>query len=163
MIGTRKFVRKGGTGYEDCEISGSVGGADTCAELYGICGNLETRPDSWWYDYGNGQYPSNTWLWLDGNKDGISECYYFDQNGWLLTDTTTPDGYQVNADGQWITYGQIRRVYSTAATIAAVKASGDKTYSSTNVKRNHGASGTFDEETGKRVGGVESPFTTTVY
>ena len=72
-------------------------------------------------------------------------------------------GYQVNADGQWITYGQIRRVYSTAATIAAVKASGDKTYSSTNVKRNHGASGTFDEETGKRVGGVESPFTTTVY
>ena len=50
----------------------------------------ESRPDSWWYDYGNGQYPSNTWLWLDGNKDGISECYYFDNDGWLLTDTTTP-------------------------------------------------------------------------
>ena len=45
----------------------------------------ESRPDAWWYDYGDGQYPSNTWVWLDGNKDGIAECYYFDKDGWLLT------------------------------------------------------------------------------
>lgn len=119
----------------------------------------ESRPDGWWYDYGDGQYPSNTWVWLDGNKDGIAECYYFDQNGWLLTDTTTPDGYQVNADGQWITYGQIRRVYSMAATREAVRSAGDKTYRPREANRNHGKDGSFDESTGKRVGGPESPFT----
>ena len=62
----------------------------------------ESRPDSWWYDYGNGQYPSNTWLWLDGNKDGISECYYFDQAGYLLTNTVTPDNCRVNQSGAWV-------------------------------------------------------------
>ena len=73
----------------------------------------------WWYQMDGGKYPVNGWMWIDGDRNGIAECYYFDQNGWLLTDTTTPDGYQVNADGQWITYGQIRRVYSTAAYIIA--------------------------------------------
>ena len=119
----------------------------------------ESRPDAWWYDYGDGQYPSNTWVWLDGNKDGIAECYYFDKDGWLLTDTTTPDGYQVNAAGQWITYGQIRRVYSTAATREAVRTANDKTYRPREAVRNHGKDGSFDEDTGKRVGGPESPFT----
>ena len=144
-----------------------VGGAHTCTQFYGICGHPGDRARAARMPGGMTtvtdsirRTPGSGWM---ATKDGIAECYYFDKDGWLLTDTTTPDGYQVNADGQWITYGQIRRVYSTAATIAAAKASGDKTYSPSNVKRNHGASGTFDEETGKRVGGVESPFTTTVY
>ena len=42
----------------------------------------------------------NGWRWIDGNQDGVSECYYFDAEGWL-TSTTTPDGYTVNADGAW--------------------------------------------------------------
>lgn len=60
----------------------------------------------WWYDLGNGQYYGNAaseveWQWLDGNGDGIAECYAFDSEGWMYAKTTTPDGYTVNADGAW--------------------------------------------------------------
>lgn len=55
----------------------------------------------WWWDNGNGTWPANTWQWIDGNNDGVSECYYFDANGYMLAGTTTPDGYTVNADGAW--------------------------------------------------------------
>lgn len=62
----------------------------------------------WWYDNGNGSYTSNGWQWIDGNGDGTAECYYFDYNGWLLTNTTTPDGYTVNGDGAWVENGTIQ-------------------------------------------------------
>lgn len=55
----------------------------------------------YWEDTGN-SYPVSTWRWLDGNQDGIAECYYFDSRGYLATNRTTPDGYQVNQDGCWI-------------------------------------------------------------
>ena len=55
----------------------------------------------WWYGYGYGTYAKSGWFWLDGNRDGIAECYYFDDAGWLLTSTTTPDGYTVDEDGAW--------------------------------------------------------------
>ena len=42
--------------------------------------------------------PTNSWQWIDGNGDGVSESYYFDGNGYMLFNTTTPDGYTVNAD-----------------------------------------------------------------
>lgn len=61
----------------------------------------------WWYDNEDSTYASNGWYWLDGNNDGISECYYFDNNGWLLTNTTTPDGYTVNEDGAWVKDGVV--------------------------------------------------------
>lgn len=62
----------------------------------------------WWYDNGDGSHPSNGWQWIDGNGDGTAECYYFDNNGWLLTNTTTPDGYTVNADGAWVENGVVK-------------------------------------------------------
>ena len=62
----------------------------------------------WWYDNGNGSYTNNGWQWIDGNGDGIAESYYFDNNGWLLTNTTTPDGYTVNADGAWVENGMVQ-------------------------------------------------------
>ena len=55
----------------------------------------------WWYGYEDGNYAKSGWAWLDGDRNGTAECYYFDDAGWLLTDTTTPDGYTVNADGAW--------------------------------------------------------------
>lgn len=48
------------------------------------------------------------WHWIDGNCDNIVECYYVDANGYILTNTTTPDGYQVNADGQWTENGKVK-------------------------------------------------------
>lgn len=62
----------------------------------------------WRWKNDDGSYPSNSWQWLDGNRDGIAECYYFDESGYLLTDTTTPDNYQVNSEGAWIVDGHIQ-------------------------------------------------------
>lgn len=64
----------------------------------------------WWYATNAAMttWHSNGWQWLDGNHDGIAECYYFDQNGYALTNTTTPDGYQVNGDGAWIVNGVVQ-------------------------------------------------------
>ena len=61
----------------------------------------------WWYDNEDGSWAANGWYWIDGNHDGISECYYFDAGGYLLVSTTTPDGYTVNADGQWTEGGKV--------------------------------------------------------
>ena len=68
----------------------------------------------WWYDNGDNTWAANGWRWIDGNQDGVSECYYFDSEGWLLTSTTTPDGYNVNADGAWTVNG-IAQIRQTAA------------------------------------------------
>lgn len=56
----------------------------------------------------SGSLYSNGWQWLDGNKDGVSECYYFDANGNMLSNTTTPDGWQVNEGGAWIMNGVVQ-------------------------------------------------------
>lgn len=62
----------------------------------------------WWFDNGNGTYPASTWQWIDGNNDGIAECYYFDHAGYMLANTSTPDGYQVNASGAWVQNGAVQ-------------------------------------------------------
>lgn len=75
----------------------------------------------WWYDLGNGNYYAGTegtpfWQWLDGNQDGIAECYAFDAEGWMYANGTTPDGYEVNADGAWTVNGAVQtRTVETAA------------------------------------------------
>ena len=57
--------------------------------------------NAWWFDFGNGDYFKSSWQWIDGNQDGIAECYYFDENGWMFENTITPDGYTVNENGAW--------------------------------------------------------------
>lgn len=62
----------------------------------------------WWYDNGDDTENSNEWKWIDGNKDGIAECYYFGPDGYILTGTTTPDGYTVNNAGAWTENGVVQ-------------------------------------------------------
>ncbi len=64
----------------------------------------------WWYatNADNTTWYSNGWQWIDGNYDGTAECYYFDENGYMLANTTTPDGYQVNASGAWVDGGVVQ-------------------------------------------------------
>ena len=57
--------------------------------------------NAWWFDFGNGDYFKSSWQWIDGNQDGIAECYCFDENGWMYENTITPDGYSVNENGAW--------------------------------------------------------------
>lgn len=62
----------------------------------------------WWYQNEDGSYLANGWEWLDGNQDGMAESYYFDQNGYLMTNTITPDGCQVNENGAWVVNGAVQ-------------------------------------------------------
>ena len=62
----------------------------------------------WWFQDENGAYASDEWRWLDGNGDGIAECYAFDKDGWMYANATTSDGYQVNADGAWVVDGVVQ-------------------------------------------------------
>ena len=66
-----------------------------------FAGSWRADGERWWYDNGDGTWAKNGWQWIDGNGDGIGECFYYDQSGWMLTGTSTPDGYTVNADGAW--------------------------------------------------------------
>lgn len=65
-------------------------------------GNWQQDASGWWWQRTDNSYPADEWKWIDGNGDGTAESYYFDQNGYLITNTTTPDGYTVNADGAWV-------------------------------------------------------------
>ncbi|MCB7317995.1 MBL fold metallo-hydrolase [Lacrimispora sp. 210928-DFI.3.58] len=73
-----------------------------------LAGEWKANDTGWWWQEEDGSYPMNSWRWLDGNQDGISECYYFDETGYLVTAATTPDGYQVNADGAWTENGRVQ-------------------------------------------------------
>ena len=55
------------------------------------------------------------WQWQDVNGDGISECYYYDDNGTMLTNTTTPDGYTVDSNGAWVVNGVVQTQTSGTA------------------------------------------------
>lgn len=82
----------------------------------------------WWYGTNetNTTWHANCWQWIDGNNDGIAECYYFDQNGYMLASTTTPDGFTVNADGAWTVNGvvQTKIVANTSSNSPSVGGSG---------------------------------------
>lgn len=78
---------------------------------------FDQTQQKWWFRNADGSYPKATWQWLDGNKDTVEECYYFDDAGWMLANTTTPDGYTVNADGAWTENGAVQsRSVGTAMT-----------------------------------------------
>lgn len=75
--------------------------------LTSFAGEWKSDNNGWWYQNDDGSYPKNTWQWIDGNKDGISESYYFNENGYLLTNTTK-DGCTVNGDGAWTVNGVVQ-------------------------------------------------------
>ncbi len=66
--------------------------------------------NGWWYgtNADNTAWYNNGWQWIDGNGDGAAECYYFDNNGYIVVNGTTPDGYQVDGNGAWIVNGAIQ-------------------------------------------------------
>lgn len=50
----------------------------------------------WWYQNADGSYPKSTWQLING------KYYYFNERGYMLSNTTTPDGYKVDSSGAWI-------------------------------------------------------------
>lgn len=67
----------------------------------------QQNDQGYWWQNPDGSYPVNSWQWIDGNKDGISECYYFNSEGYMAADTITEDGHTVNADGAWVENGEV--------------------------------------------------------
>lgn len=72
-----------------------------------MAGTWEQQGSNWIYRNDAGQLQTG-WAWIDGNQDGTAESYYFDASGYLLTNTMTPDGYTVNADGAWVQDGIVQ-------------------------------------------------------
>ena len=72
--------------------------------------------DGIWYFFNtshDGTYGSSFkdgWYWVDGY------CYYFDGEGKMAAGCVTPDGYTVNANGQWVENGSA--VYQTGRGIS---------------------------------------------
>lgn len=48
-----------------------------------LAGQWQQNSKGWWWQEDNGTYPKSQWQWIDGNKDGIAECYYFDGSGYM--------------------------------------------------------------------------------
>ena len=80
-----------------------------------FAGEWKSDNAGWWYQNDDGSYPTNTWQWIDGNGDGVSESYYFNENGYLITNSSK-DGYTVNADGAWTVDGVVQTQNANNAT-----------------------------------------------
>ena len=80
-----------------------------------FAGEWKQDDKGWWWDNGDGTYYKDEWVWIDGDGDGVAECYYFDDAGYLMTDTVTPDGSEVNEDGAWILGGEVMISYVDGA------------------------------------------------
>lgn len=77
----------------------------TPLSLTAFAGQWNSDSRGWWYQNDDGSFTANSWQWIDGNSDGIAECYYFDENGYMLSNTTTPDGQTVDSNGAWVIDG----------------------------------------------------------
>ena len=56
----------------------------------------ENGPAGWAYQLSDGSFAANAWEQING------AWYYFNENGIMLENGITPDGYTVGADGAWI-------------------------------------------------------------
>lgn len=57
-----------------------------------------------WYYFDKNGYMLTGWHWING------KCYYLDiRTGKMLFNTTTPDGYTVNQNGEWVKDGMVQK------------------------------------------------------
>lgn len=58
-------------------------------------GTWQMDDNGWWYAFDGGGYAKDGWQEINGKQ------YCFNEQGYLYTDTVTPDGYFVDASGAW--------------------------------------------------------------
>ena len=66
------------------------------ASMTAFAGSWLSDTNGWWWQEGDGSYPISCWKEING------KYYYFGVDGYMLSNTTTPDGYQVGADGVYV-------------------------------------------------------------
>lgn len=74
-----------------------------------LAGEWHLDMNGWWYENDDGSYLRNGWYWIDGDEDGLAECYYFGNKGYLINRFGQADGYEINADGAWTVNGEVQR------------------------------------------------------
>lgn len=74
-----------------------VMGISLAMTMPALAGTWQEDSVGWYYQNDDGSYQKNGWF-----QDGDGKWYYFDANGYMLTNTITPDGYQVGSDGAMI-------------------------------------------------------------
>ena len=70
----------------------------------------QTDDGRWWLSASQDdtKYYANGWKSLMDTADRLVRYYYFDEGGYLLTNTTTPDGRQVNENGEYVLNGIVQ-------------------------------------------------------
>ena len=76
-----------------------------------FAGEWKQEGSTWKYQNDDGSLAKNTWQWINGRS------YCFDGNGVMYSNTTTPDGYTVNADGAWTVNGVIQEQTNSASVV----------------------------------------------
>ena len=64
-------------------------------------------------------YAKSEWVTIDADGDGYAEYYYFNSDGFLVVNQTTPDGYKVNGKGQYVVDGVVQTKKLETANIDA--------------------------------------------
>lgn len=62
----------------------------------GVAKGWESIDTGWKFKQEDGTYLTNSW-----HQDPDGKWYYLNEDGWMLKDQTTPDGYYVDANGVW--------------------------------------------------------------
>lgn len=62
----------------------------------GVADGWEPIDTGWKFKQEDGTYLTNSW-----KQDPDGKWYYLNEDGWMLKDTTTPDGYYVDGNGIW--------------------------------------------------------------
>lgn len=73
-----------------------------------FAGGWQQDMNGWWYEKDDGSWLKNGWAWVDGNHDGLAECYYFGDDGYVRTEYGHVDGYEVNEGGAWTVNGEVQ-------------------------------------------------------
>ncbi|MBS5285336.1 MAG: choline-binding protein [Clostridiales bacterium] len=63
----------------------------------GVSKGWEPIDTGWKFKQEDGTYLTNSW-----KQDTDGKWYYLNEDGWMLKDTTTPDGYYVDENGIWV-------------------------------------------------------------
>lgn len=84
-----------------------LAGALTVGSAFTAFAGWEQTGATWKYQSA-GTYYNDGWHWIDGNGDNIAECYFFNTDSTMLSNTTTPDNFTVNENGAWTVNGVVQ-------------------------------------------------------
>ncbi|MDK2965421.1 hypothetical protein [Lacrimispora sp.] len=93
-----------------------------------MAGTWKQDSEGWRWKEDDHTYTASAWKWIDSDKDGMAEYYYFDDNGFLVTNAKTPDGRTVNENGAWTDDGIIRLRAANPSTALEMKKKGELLY-----------------------------------